>query len=140
MTEGRMPGAQQSGPGPVTAGVGPVTEGWARAHGVAVVDAPDEPVDDQPGGVVYLGPLPHGPVRVLSGASAVLYRALVAHPEDPVAAVAAGLGVEPHEIDPEAIVEFADELVAAELLVRRELLAPGSGSPDTSSPDHLEES
>lgn len=135
-----MPGAQPSGPGPETSGVGPVTPGWARAHGVAVVDAPDEPVDDQPGGVIYLGPLPHGPVRVLAGASAVLYRALVAHPEDPVAAVAAGLGVEPHEIDLEAIAEFADELVAAQLLVRRERVAPSHGAPDMLSPDQPEES
>lgn len=113
--------------------------GWARAPGVAVVDAPDEPVEDQPGGVVYLGPLPHGPVRMLSGASAVLYRALTAHPEDPVAAVAAGLGVEPGEIDLEAIVEFADELVAEQLLVRHDSVAPAPRASDLTSPDLLEE-
>lgn len=132
MTKGRMPGAQPSGPGPVA-------RGWARAHSVAVVDAPDEPVDDQRGGVVYLGPLPRGPVRVLSGASAVLYRALVAHPEDPVAAVAAGLGVELHEIDLEAIVEFADELVQAGLLVRRGDGTPGTATSTSRHPEHLED-
>ena len=132
MTEGRMPGAQPSGPGPVT-------RGWARAHGVAVVDAPDEPVEDQPGGVVYLASLPHGPLRVLSGASAVLYRALVDQHEDPAARVAADLGVDPQDIDPEAIVEFADELVQAGLLVRRGDGTRGTRTSTSRHPEHLED-
>ncbi|MCK0112233.1 hypothetical protein MWU75_08800 [Ornithinimicrobium sp. F0845] len=127
MTSGSMPGATSSR--------------WSRAVGVAVVDVPDvaeqdQPVDgapapdrDQPvdggatreiGGVVYLAPLPDGPVAVLAGASAVLYRALVATGgEDPVARVARDLGVPVEEVDPEAIQEFAEELREGGFIIPR---------------------
>jgi len=114
---------------------------WSRAVGVAVVDVPD--ADEQPseaggehpadgsavpeaGGVVYLAPLPDGPVAVLSGASAVLYRALVAGDGDPVARVSRDLGVSPEDVDAEAIDDFADELVEAGLIVRHGAGQPGA--------------
>lgn len=103
---------------------------WSRAVGVAVVDLPDG--DGRPaggtsspsetpeaGGVVYLAPLPNGPVAVLTGVSAVLYRALVAPDGEPVDHVARALGVPPDEVDPEAVTEFAEELREAGLIVRR---------------------
>jgi hypothetical protein len=83
-----------------------------------VVDAPEDVADGQRGGVIYLAPLPDGPLRVLSGASAVLYRALVDPHDDPAVRVARELGVAPEDVDPEAIMEFADELVQQGLLVR----------------------
>lgn len=113
--------------------------GWFRAYGVGVVDVPDdspipaeasdlrtEPAASDPegrGGVVYLGQLPDGPITVLTGPSAVLYRALVETVESPrarVASVAHGLGVDPQSVDAEAITEFAEELVAAGLLIRND--------------------
>lgn len=91
---------------------------WSRARYVAVVDAPEEVADGVPGGVVYLAPLPDGPLRVLSGASAVLYRALVDPHDDPAVRVARELGVAAEDVDPDAITDFADELVQEGLLVR----------------------
>lgn len=92
------PGGDGSGPG----GDGPADLG----------DRPADPGADEPadvGGTVYLAPLPDGPVTVLTGASAVLYRALLSE-EDPVARVARDLGVPTEEVDPEAVREFAEEL------------------------------
>lgn len=122
-----------------SAAPGAVRAGWFRAYGVGVVDVPDhspipteasdlrtEPAGSAPegrGGVVYLGQLPDGPITVLTGPSAVLYRALVARVESPrarVARVAHGLGVDPQSVDAEAITEFAEELVAAGLLTRND--------------------
>lgn len=100
---------------------GKVTARWFRAYAVAVVDVPaeaHEQAEDGAGGVVYLAPLPDGPVVVLTGVSAVLYRALTGGSEDVVEEVARGLGVRPEDIDPETLSEFAEELCEAGLVVR----------------------
>ena len=104
-----MPGASSAGRSPASR--------WSRARYVAVVDAPEEVADGLPGGVVYLAPLPDGPLRVLSGASAVLYRALVDPHDDPAVRVARELGVAPEDVDADAVAEFADELVREGLLL-----------------------
>ena len=92
----------------MTSGVGPAAESamdpgaegtvsarWWRAYAVAVVDVEGAPDEDgeTPGGVVYLAPLPDGPVVVLEGVSAVLYRALTAASGDVVQEVARRVGV-----------------------------------------------
>lgn len=111
---------------------------------MAVVDVPAPPsgavggsaplhapsADGVPGGVVYLAPLPGGPVVVLTGVSAVLYRALTAPDGDVVESVARGLGVSVEDIDPETVAEFAEELRDAGLLVSRRL----SGGTGTEQP------
>lgn len=117
MTSGVGPAAESAmDPG----AEGPVSARWWRAYAVAVVDVEAAPEEDEeaPGGVVYLAPLPDGPVVVLEGVSAVLYRALTAASGDVVEEVARRLGVPPEDIDPETITEFAQELRDAGLVVR----------------------
>lgn len=85
---------------------------WRRPSHVAIVDQPAAVTGDgSPGGVVYLGPLPDGPVVVLQGVAAVIYRAAVSDTgTDLVELVAAGLGVEPAEVDGEEVEQFLTEL------------------------------
>lgn len=85
---------------------------WRRPSSVAIVDQPDAVTGGgAPGGVVYLGPMPDGPVVVLQGVAAVIYRAAVSDTgTDLVELVAAGLGVGPTEVDGEEVEQFLSDL------------------------------
>lgn len=83
---------------------------YARPVTVACVDGAEEPTAD-----LYLAGLPEGPIIVLGGAAAALYRAVV-DGADPVPALAAALEVDQGEIDGEVVAELLAEWVDAGLL------------------------
>lgn len=91
---------------------------WRRPSYVAVVDQPPEDGGKGVvGGVLYLGPLPEGPVVVLEGVAAVIYRAATSdHETDLVELIAAGLGVDPEEVDAQEVEAFLTELAERRLL------------------------
>lgn len=85
-----------------------------RPAGVAVVT--DGALDSE--ALAYAAPLPDGPITVLRGVTAVVYRVLLGGPADPRAAVANALGVDSAEIDETALADLIDDLVGRRLLVR----------------------
>lgn len=84
--------------------------GYARPVTVACVDGGEGPTAD-----LYLAALPGGPIIVLSGAAAALYRAVV-DGADPVSALASALAVEEAEIDEEGVRELLTEWIEQDLL------------------------
>lgn len=87
-------------------------QGYARPATVGLVAADAEPQSD-----LYLAHLPDGPIMVLRGPSAALYRAVVASAE-PVAALADALEVDPQEIDGEGVAELLTEWVDQGYLIQ----------------------
>lgn len=89
-----------------------VDQRYARPATVGMVGAEGEPASE-----LYLAHLPDGPIMVLTGPAAALYRAVVAGAQ-PVAALAVALEVDADEIDAEGVEELLAEWVDGGLLVR----------------------
>ncbi|WP_134772035.1 hypothetical protein [Ornithinimicrobium flavum] len=87
-----------------------VNRGYARPATVARVDGGQAPTSD-----LYLARLPEGPIVVLGGPAAALYRAAETG-EDPVPALAVALEVEDEEIDREGVEDLLAEWVGQGLL------------------------
>lgn len=89
--------------------VAQVRAGYRVAYGVGVVE-----VD----GVVYVAPLPRGPVLVLADSAAVIWHEALSGPAPSVAErVAEVWGAPPAEVT-DSVADFLDELLRAGLLVR----------------------
>lgn len=83
--------------------------GYSLPEGVAEVE-----VDD----VVYVAPVPAGPIRILAGSAAAIWRhARVGDPTTVVERVAQDAGMPADEVR-ETVEAFLDELVGAGLLTR----------------------
>lgn len=104
------PSAEESVAGGPAAGAEQGRPGYVVPDGVGVVE-----VD----GVVYLAPLPYGPIRVLAGSAAVIWHELLdAAPDTVDERVAATCGVEPSEVT-DGVAGFVAELLSSGLLARR---------------------
>jgi hypothetical protein len=79
--------------------------------------APDSAVSADGPGLVFLANLPDGPIVVLEGVAALIYRVLAdGTSDDWVAAVADAVGESRDEVAP-AVEAFVDDLLARGLLV-----------------------
>ncbi|WOP17200.1 PqqD family peptide modification chaperone [Raineyella sp. LH-20] len=95
---------------PPAAGTQRDRPGYAVPDGVGVVE-----VD----GVIYLAPLPRGPIRVLAGSAAVIWQELLDGAPDTVdERVAAICGVERSAVT-DGVAGFVGELLRSGLLERR---------------------
>ena len=101
---------------------------YRRPADVAVVDG--EPASDGGPATLYLAHLPNGPLLILEGSAASIWRAAVssAGDSDLVERVADQTGVAPEEIRAD-VSDFVEDLVAQGLLERVSLANPEPGGP-----------
>lgn len=99
---------------------------YRRPADVAFVDG--EPVGDGDPATLYLAHLPNGPLLILEGSAAAIWRAAVssANDSDLVERVADQTGANPQEIQP-VVETFVADLVAQDLLERVHLADPEPG-------------